>query len=85
MGRLFTCMAAASLAMAASGLATAGERPFTRNVHDLKPGQCVAASYVYEQGELLKMGENTTKVCTMINGRSLWLTVDLKALMEMGG
>lgn len=49
-------MAAAGLVLATSCLATAGERPFTRNVQDLKEGQCVNASYVYEQGELLKMG-----------------------------
>jgi len=85
MRKIVTHMAAVGLALATSCLATAGERPFTRNVQDLKQGQCVSASYVYEQGELLKMGESTTKVCTKVDGRSLWLTVDPKALKEMGG
>ncbi|EKF7417502.1 TPA: hypothetical protein ACQTYG_001735 [Pseudomonas aeruginosa] len=85
MSKIGPHMAAAGLVLATSCLATAGERPFTRNVQDLKQGQCVYASYVYEQGELLKMGESTTMVCTKVDGRSLWLAVDPKSLKEMGG
>lgn len=52
------------------------------DVRDLKPGMCLEADVSYHRGELRNMG-NVTKVCTSINGRDLWLTVDQKDLEEM--
>ena len=70
------------LAVAACSLAVAdgGERKFMQNVSDLKPGQCVAASYIYEQGELVSFAKGITQVCTTVKGHSVWLTVDQKSL-----
>lgn len=70
------------MAIAFTAMAQTAEREKIVDVHDLKPGMCVAASVVYHQGELLEMGDET-KVCTSINGHDLWLTVDQKALEEM--
>lgn len=81
MKHLRTC--AGVLAIAASVAVTAGERQFTQNVNDLKPGQCAAASYVYEQGELTSLAKGVTQVCTSIKGKSVWLTVDQKALEDL--
>lgn len=80
MKHLLTC--AGVLALAASTAVIAGERQFTQNVNELKPGQCAAASYVYEQGELVSLVKGITQVCTSIKGKSVWLTVDQKALEE---
>lgn len=73
------------MAVAACSMAVAdgAERKFTQNVSGLKPSQCVAAGYVYEQGELASLAKGITQVCSKIKGRSVWLTVDQKSLAEL--
>ncbi|WP_349618158.1 hypothetical protein [Azotobacter salinestris] len=73
----------AVIAAITSSSSFAADLAYTRNVSHLKSGQCVFAGYTYEQGELLKMKSGVTKVCTTIQGRDVWLTVDQKALDEL--
>lgn len=72
-----------SLLVIAAATATAGDRPKIKAVQELKTNQCAAASYVYEQGELVQMSEGITQVCTTINGRSVWLLVDEQEFKRM--
>lgn len=71
------------LLAAATAAANAGDRPRIKAVQELKSNQCAAASYVYEQGELVQMSEGITQVYTTINGRSVWLLVDEQEFKRM--
>lgn len=83
MTKVRACISVMAVAACSLAVADGVERKFTQNVSDLKPGQCVAAGYIYEQGELASLAKGITQVCTKVKGRSVWLTVDQKSLAEL--
>ncbi|EMP4334339.1 hypothetical protein ACR3H8_19895 [Pseudomonas aeruginosa] len=64
------------MTLIASANAGAVQRQYIQSVSEIKPGHCIYKNAVFTQGEMKKALKDTTMVCTMVDGRSIWIKID---------
>ncbi|MCW4647204.1 hypothetical protein [Pseudomonas aeruginosa] len=64
------------MTLIASANVGAVQRQYIQSVSEIKPGQCIYKNAVFSQGEMKKALKDTTMVCTMVDGRSIWIKID---------